>query len=121
MIAMYQLDVSPLFSSVPWKGGAGGKPGLAQLRWFSPCYSLRLPKAPIKKKSPMQSSINDRMELFYLLVCILLITFSLVNSSLSFSSSAFWMFFVRASYIGIVIFFSAFARFWVFLMLAARR
>ena len=35
-----QSDVSTLFSSVPWKGGAGGKPGLAQLRCFSPCYLL---------------------------------------------------------------------------------
>lgn len=106
-----------------WKawGKCEGKPSELRQSWFPPCYSLRLPKAPIKKKSPMQSSINDRMELFYLLVCILLITFSLVNSSLSFSSSAFWIFFVRASYIGIVMFFSAFARFWVFLMLAARR
>ena len=33
-------DVSTLFSSVPWKGGAGGKPGLAQLRWFSPAIFL---------------------------------------------------------------------------------
>ena len=38
------------------------------------------------------------MELFYLLVCILLITFSLVNSSLSFSSRAFWIY-LRKSFI----------------------
>lgn len=42
---------------------------------------------------------------------ILLITFSLVNSSLSFSSKALEISFVRASNLGIVIFFSAFALF----------
>ena len=58
---------------------------------------------------------------FSYLLCILLITFSLVNSSLSFSSKAFEMLFVNASNLGMVIFFSALARFWVFLIFTASR
>ena len=50
---MYQLDVSPLFSSVPWKGGAGGKPGLQDSDGFPPAYSLVAFKSPhIKKREP---------------------------------------------------------------------
>ena len=42
---------------------------------------------------------------------ILFITFSRVNSSRSFSSRAFWISLVSVSYLGIVIFLRAFARF----------
>ena len=44
-----------------------------------------------------------------------------VNSSRSFSSRALVISLVRVSYLGMVMFFSALARFWVFLMLVARR
>ena len=40
-----QSDVSTLFSSVPWKGGAGGKPGLQDSDGFPPAYSLTLSKS----------------------------------------------------------------------------
>ena len=57
----------------------------------------------------------------YSFIFIRLITFSLVNSSLSFSSRALVMVYTRDVYMGMVIFCSALARFWVFLILLARR
>ena len=48
-------------------------------------------------------------------------TFKRVNSSRSFSSSAFVIVYTREEYMGIVIFWSAFARFCVFLILLASR
>ena len=54
-------------------------------------------------------------------VFVRLITFSLVNSSRSFSSSALPMVVTRLWYVGMVMFFKAFARFWVLRMLDASR
>ena len=69
------------------------------------------------------SQIENTLSLFdyFPPVCILLMTFSRVNSSRSFSSSALLIVYTRLLYMGIVMFFSALARFWVFLILVARR
>ena len=57
----------------------------------------------------------------YPFIFILFMTFSLVNSSLSFSSSALVMVYTSSDYMGMVIFCSALARFCVFLILEASR
>ena len=59
------------------------------------------------------SQIENTLSLFdyFPPVCILLMTFSRVNSSRSFSSSALLIVYTRLLYMGIVMFFSALARF----------
>ena len=74
---------------------------------------------PERGKDP--GGVGNGLCCFCHFVVLRLITFSLVNSSRSFSSRALVMSFTSAWYDGIVMFFSALARFWVFLMLSARR
>ena len=99
------MTYAPYFLACPGEGVQGENQDCATPMVFPLLFPAASQSPHKEKKAPCNHLSMIAWNFFYLLVCILLITFSLVNSSLSFSSSAFWIFFVRASYIGIVMFF----------------
>ena len=93
-----------------------------KVRQVRPKERQARPKVRQKKKLPkLATSLLNQSEFHHFLSLNFLITLSLVNSSLSFSSNALVMVVVRSSYIGMVMFCKALARFCVFLMLLASR